>query len=339
MRAALLHKIKEPLKLEDIPKPKIKPNEVLVKVKACGICHSDLHFIDGILRVGKLPIILGHEAAGIVAKVGEDVKGFSEGEHVIIHFYISCGTCHYCRNGQENLCDKVVRFGMDVNGAFAEYAKVPARNLIKLPVEVKFEEGALLGCALGTSYHALKDTGKLKEDETIAIYGIGGLGMSAVQIAKLCGAHTIAVDIVDEKLNIAKKLGAEITINAKNKDPVKTIRDLTNGEGADLSVEFIGLPETITQALNSTRKRGRCVLVGFSALNVSVNTNDIIIRELTIRGSRGMSRTNLIELTRLVKAKKLDLAPLVTKIIPLEKINVGIDILRSKAAVRVVVKV
>jgi 2-desacetyl-2-hydroxyethyl bacteriochlorophyllide A dehydrogenase len=339
MKAAVLHKIGMPLVVEDVKEPKINSQDVLIKVKACGICHSDLHLIDGTLRVGKLPIILGHEAVGVVAEVGEEVVDFAEGEKVVIYFYFSCGKCANCRRGQDNLCNKMLRFGMDVDGAFAEYAKVPAHSLVKLPNEIEFIEGALLGCAVGASYHALKDVGRLRIGETIVIYGIGGLGMSAVQIAKLCGAHVIAVDIRDEKLRLAQKLGADATINSKKENLSQKIRKLTDGEGADLSIELVGLPETINQAIDSIKKGGRAILVGFSSQNVSINPNDVIVRNIAICGSRGLWRQNLVELVQLIKSKKLDLKPLITRRVSLEEINVGVNLLRDGTPVRVIVRV
>jgi len=338
MRAAVLHEPNRPLTIEEVDTPEIGPNDALVRVKACGICHSDLHFFQGILRVGKLPLILGHEASGTVERVGSDVQGVSEGDRVTVYFYLNCGRCHFCETGQHNLCNDLKRFGMDYDGAFAEFARVPVRNLVRLPDGVGFAEGAILGCAVGTSYHALRDVGELALGESVAVYGTGGLGLSAVQIAKMSGARIIAVDISEQKLKYARRFGADATIDASEEDPVDRINELTDNEGVDLSVEFVGSPVTIQQAINSTRKGGRVVLVGFSAKDTTLNPNTLIMKNLTIHGSRGLLRRNLVELTELLAAGKLDLKENVSHKISLDEINTGLDLLRRGDALRALVE-
>ncbi|MHA1333556.1 MAG: alcohol dehydrogenase catalytic domain-containing protein [Candidatus Odinarchaeia archaeon] len=338
MKAALLVKPKTPLEVKDVEIPKVNKNEVLVKVKACGICHSDLHFIYGDRPTGKLPIILGHEAAGIVEEVGEEVTDFSKGDRVAINYYFTCGKCPYCRAGLENLCEHIIRFGMDVDGAYAEYTKVPARSLAKIDPEVSFEEAAVATDAVATPYHALKDSGNLRINDTVAIYGIGGLGINAVQIAHISGARVIAIDIVDEKLDLAKQLGADETINAKNEDPVEKIMTLTNNKGVDLAVEFIGLPKTIVQAINSVKRSGRAVLVGFSPRDIQVNPTELILKEVSIKGSRGLLHRTLIEVLTLVKEKKINLKPVITNIFSIDEINEGISQLREGKTIRSIVK-
>jgi len=338
MRAALLYQPKTPLRVEDVTEPKIGPEDVLIEAKACGLCHSDLHLIDGVLSPGKWPIVLGHEAAGVVAETGGKGVDFSEGDRIIVLYYFTCGKCYYCKIGLENLCLNLKRFGIDEDGAFAEYARVPASSLIELPEEVSFAQGAVLCCAVGAAYHALKDKGRLRIGETVAIYGTGGLGMNAVQIAKAIGAHVIAVDVVKEKLEFARKLGADIAINAKEEDPVKKIIDLTNGEGVDVAAEFIGLPKTVEQVICSVRKGGRAIIVGFTAEKVRMDTNEIVRREIQVTGSRGQTKRDLVELTQLVKADKLNVDPIITNRITLDEINKGIAMLRTGAPIRVMME-
>lgn len=338
MRAAVLHEPNRPLTIEEVDTPEIGPNDALVRVKACGICHSDLHFFQGTLQVGKLPLILGHEASGTVERVGSDVQEVSEGDRVTVYFYLNCGRCHFCETGQHNLCNDLKRFGMDYDGAFAEFARVPVRNLVRLPDGVGFAEGAILGCAVGTSYHALRDVGELALGEWVAVYGTGGLGLSAVQIAKVSGARIIAIDISEQKLKYASRFGADATVNASEENPVDRINELTDNEGADLSVEFVGSPVTIQQAINSTRKSGRVVLVGFSAKDTTLNPNTLIVKNLTIHGSRGLLRRNLVELTELLAAGKLDLKENISHKISLDEVNTGLDLLRRGDALRAVVE-
>lgn len=338
LKAALLKEIGEPLRVESVSEPKLGPNDVLVKIRACGLCHSDLHLINGALRLGKLPIVLGHEAAGVVTEVGKEVSEFVNGDDVVIYFYISCGKCRYCKAGYENLCEKVKRIGMDVDGAFAEYVSVPESSLVKLPHKVEITEAALLGCAVGTAYHSLVEIGALRMGESVAIFGVGGIGMSAVQVAKLCGAKILAVDIVEEKLKLAHRLGADFTINAKEEDPLQRIKELTDGKGADLCLECIGLPITIEQAIKSVKKKGRSVLVGFLTKKVSIGFNELILRESSVRGSRGLRKQNLIDLVGLLKEGKLDLKPLITHSYSLEEVNKGFDTLRKGLAIRILLK-
>ena len=338
MRAAILVQAKKPLQIRDVDMPKIGRSEVLVKVKACGICHSDLHFIEGLRPTGKIPIILGHEAAGVIEEVGEDVYGYCKGDRVAIDYYFTCGVCSYCRTGLENLCQRIVRFGMDVDGAYAEYTKVPYRSLCKIPSNISFEEAAVCTDAVATPYHALKDIGVLKMNEVVALYGIGGLGINAVQIAHTFGAKIIAVDVSLKKLDLAKQFGADFVIDAKAEDPVKEILELTNGEGVDLALEFIGLPDTIIQTIKSVKKGGRAVIVGLSVREVQLNSIDLVVRELSLKGSRGLLLRNLEEVLELVKYGKIKVKPIISDVYSLEEINNGIRNLREGSTIRSLVK-
>jgi len=199
MKAARLHQIRQELSIDPVQVPKVNANEVLVDIKASGICHSDLNYRNGVAPVGKLPIILGHEVAGVIAEVGNQVEDLEEGERVCIHYVISCGKCAYCSTGKDNLCEEYRMIGKDVDGGFAEYIKVPARNVLKLPKNIPFEQAATLGCAVSTPFHALR-RGRASVGETVVVYGVGGLGVHAIQLAsKIFGAgKVIAVDILEE---------------------------------------------------------------------------------------------------------------------------------------------
>jgi propanol-preferring alcohol dehydrogenase len=338
LKAAVLDKPKKNLDVKDVEIPKLERSEVLVKVKACGICHSDLHFINGERPTGKLPIILGHEAAGVVSEVGEDVQDFVRGDKVAISYYFTCGKCNYCRAGFENLCNHILRFGMDVDGAYAEYTKAPARSLVKVGSKLSLREAAVATDAVATPYHALIRIGKLKINETVAIFGVGGLGINAVQIAHISGAKVIAVGRSWEKLNLAKKLGADEIISAREEDPVRKIMDLTSGEGVDLAAEFIGMPATINQTVNSIKKRGRAVIVGLSVNRVDLNSINLVLRELKIMGSRGLLVRDLSEVLKLVENKDIKLKPVITNIYSLNEINEGIEKLREGKTIRSVIE-
>ncbi len=334
MKAAVLRKPREPLSIEDVKTPRPGFGEVLVEVKACGLCHSDLHFMDGVRRTGKLPIILGHEAAGVVVEVGEGVTDVDVGDRVAIEYYFTCGRCRYCRTGNENLCENILRFGMDVDGAFAEYAKAPARNVVKVPEGVSMVDAAVSTDAVATPYHALRYVGELRGGEWLVVYGIGGLGVHAVQIAKLFGANVVAVDVLEEKLGLARRYGADYTVNASEVDPVEEVRAITGG-GADVAVDLAGRVETVEYAVKSVRPLGRVVCVGFPPESVPIDVSDVIVRKVVIKGSRGLRHTDLEEVLSLV-AKGV-VKPVVSHRFRLEEINEGYERLRRGELIRGVV--
>lgn len=340
MRAAVFYGSRKPLKIEEVPVPVIGPREVLINIKACGICHTDLNYMDGIKPTGKLPIIPGHEPAGVISKIGKDVKEFKEGDRVVVYITLTCGECRYCRIGKENLCERKQTVGVTVDGGFAECLKVPARSLVKLPSEIAFEEGAILACGVVTPYHALKDIADLRIGETLAVYGTGGLGMSAIQIAKALGAlNILAVDIVAEKLKLAKKLGANFIINALEENPPVRIRELTNGEGVDVAIQLTPVPKVTEQAIESVGKGGRVVIVGWGAPEslFQVNTLDLLGKEVKLMGCAGARKQNLVELVELVRSEKIHIKHIISHKVSLDEINSGIEMVRKGVPIRVVV--
>lgn len=340
MKAALFYEVGKPLVIEDVEVPKIGPDEVLIRVRACGICHTDLHFIDeGILKPGKIPQILGHEAAGDVVEVGKNVKNVKVGDRVLIHMYFSCGECYYCQQGRESLCvsPNFRHFGFTTDGGYAEYTKAPARNLIKLPNDIPYEAGILVDAG-SSAYHAVKERGRVKIGESVVIMGTGGLGLCAVQFAKLSGAKVIAVDVVDEKLKIAKGLGADAIINAKENDIAKEVRRITDGEGADVIFEFVGKSQSMEGAIASLKRGGRLVFVGYSEDIFKIHPLYMVREELEVIGSRASSRRETIEVLKLLRDGKFQLRPLITHTVSLDDINHGLDLVRKGIAIRVVVK-
>lgn len=262
MRAARFYAADKPLSIESCPRPVPESGEVLVRVKACGVCGSDVHMRHGRVPVRKSPIILGHEIAGVVADVGTGGSPWKEGDAVIVRAGGSCGTCAFCQSGRDNLCSRQRVLGMDEDGGFAEHVKAPAASLVPLPEGVPFETAAILSDAVATPYHALVARGALRPGESVAVFGCGGLGIHAVQLARLFGASVvIAVDVRQGPLERARSLGAEHLVNAAEEEPDRAIRRLT-GDGVDLAVECVGRATTVAQAAKSLRPGGRVVVVG-----------------------------------------------------------------------------
>jgi L-iditol 2-dehydrogenase len=265
MKALVLHKVKD-LRYEEVKTPKIKEREALVKVKVAGICGSD---IPRVMKTGahKHPIIIGHEFSGIVEETGGKVEKVEKGDRVTAYPLIPCFRCTFCNMGKYNLCNKYTYLGSSVNGAFAEYVAIPYFNVMKLD-KIDFESGAMVDPS-SVALHAVRKLGP-RIESTIAVLGAGPIGLFAIQWLKLQGVKNIVVsDIVDEKLTIAKKLGADICINNLSEDVINATRDLTNGKGVDGAIEAAGLEKTINQSLKIVKKEGR---ISFSLIVLVKNT-------------------------------------------------------------------
>jgi len=318
MKAVRLTKIGNPLELQEISLPKIGERDVLVRVKAAGICHSDVHYRSGVSPVGSLPQTPGHEVAGIVEDVGTQVNFPKIGDRVCIHYQLSCGDCYFCVSGNEQFCKQGMMIGKHCDGGYAEYIAVPARNTILLPDEVPFEQGAVLMCSSATSFHALKKA-RLKAGETVAVFGAGGLGISAIQLARIMGAIDIySIDINKTKLKLSEKYGA-IPINAAEEDPVSSLYKYTNNRGVDVALEVIGLPQTMKQAIESMGVFGRTVLVGITNKPFEIfSYQELIGKEAEVIGCSDHLLTELPLLVEFLRRKKLDLSNVITKKIPLD---------------------
>jgi propanol-preferring alcohol dehydrogenase len=331
MKAARLHRIHGKLSLDQVPVPKISASDVLIDVRASGICHSDVNYRDGVAPVAKLPIILGHEIAGVVAERGTRVKDPEVGDRVVVHYISSCGRCMYCRSNRENLCDMYEMIGKDVDGGFAEYLRVPAASTVKLPDRIPFDQGAIMGCAVSTAYHALKRA-RLQPKETVAVIGVGGLGMHAVQLAKKIfhARQVVAVDRFGWKLNHAERYGATDTVNVENHDATTAVRGLTNGAFADVVVDFVGNEKTIQEGIDLVGKGGRLVIVGIGAKLVTISPyKSLIGKEMEIIGVDDHLKGELKQLINFVNSRKIDLSHSVTHKIRLEEINKGFRILED----------
>ena len=340
MKAIRFVGVNQPLQMQEIPIPEIGARDVLVKVKAAGVCHSDAHYRAGISPVRPVPLTLGHEVAGVVESTGADVTHLKPGDRVCLHYNLSCGDCYHCTTGNDQFCEKVLMIGHYTNGGYAEFIAVPARNAIPLPDEIPFEQGATLMCASATAFHALRKS-RLKGGETAAIFGAGGLGQSAIQLAKAFGAvEVFAVDLNEEKLSLAAQYDA-IPINAKETDPVAEIKRLTNGKGVDVAIEMIGLSKTMKQALQVAGVLGRVVIVGLSNQPLEIQTyTELLGNEVELIGSNDHHLQELPLLLDLARRKVLDTSQIVTRLIPLDAdaINNTLDALeRFGSGIRTVV--
>jgi 2-desacetyl-2-hydroxyethyl bacteriochlorophyllide A dehydrogenase len=340
MKAARLHRIGEALQMDSVEVPVLGSNDVLVDIKASGICHSDLNYRNGVSPVGKLPIILGHEIAGLISKTGEHVKGIEKGNRVCVHYIRSCGNCSFCRTDRENFCEEYQMIGKDVDGGFAEYIAVPASNVLKLPDTLPFEQACILGCAVSTTYHALK-RGRIRSGDTVAIYGVGGLGAQAIQLAKIFNAgRVVAVDISDEKLKLAQKLGADEIVNSAVEDPARRIETMTGGRLADLVLDFVGAAKVVEQEIRCVGKGGRLVLVGIGQDDIRVSPYKTIIgKEMELIGVNDHLRSELVQLIDIVGSGRMDLSKSITHRVHLDEVNTGLEILEERIGnpIRVVV--
>jgi 6-hydroxycyclohex-1-ene-1-carbonyl-CoA dehydrogenase len=340
MKAAVFHEPKQPLKIEEVETPKIESHEILVKIAACGVCNTDMHYIDhGVPTFKKPPMILGHEPSGIVEEAGAGVKNFKVGDRVLIPPVFSCGYCANCRLGRENICFNMVMLGNHIDGAFAEYTKVPAKDCQHLPEELPLEESSIIADAISTPYHAVKNRAQVRPGDSVVVFGCGGVGINVVQVASAAGASVIAVDIVDNKLDMAKKLGAQHTINASDKEDkalLKEIRTLTGG-GADIAIEAIGNPKTIVLATAAVKAGGLHCQVGYTQHSVPMNAGRLMFREIEIKGSLGCRPVDYPNIIEMVKTGKIQLEPVVTHKFKLEDIDKAFDLMRKGESLRSII--
>jgi alcohol dehydrogenase, propanol-preferring len=333
MRAARFHEVNEPLRIEDVPVPEIQEDEVLVQVEAVGLCGSDIHIVfEGVTPTPFKPITLGHEPSGMVALTGSRVEGWEEGDRVTINPLLFCGSCRNCITGHTEICLSRKLIGIQAEGALAEYVAVPAKNLVRLPEDVPSTVGAIITDSVATPFHALMDRAALKAGESIAIYGVGGLGLHAVQIAKLLGAaHIFVVEIREEQLERAKRLGADVTINPQDTSPVEAILEATEGLGVDVAAEFIGLEQTISQSVESVMPGGRVVVVGLGPDPVTIVPPTVFVRDqISLLGSYAFTKRNIEQLVDLAATGRLNLEDSVTHTFPLEEVNKGLEYLHEK---------
>ena len=331
MKAVRLVEIGKPLEEADVPIPEIGSSDVLIRVAAAGICHSDAHYRGGISKIDHLPLTLGHEVAGYVEQVGRDVTNVLPRDRVCVHYLVHCGTCEFCARGLEQFCRSGQMIGKHRDGGYAEFIKVPARNAFTLPDEISFEVGAVMMCSSATALHALKKA-RLKPGESLAIFGFGGLGFSALQLARVfeCG-DVYVVDINPAKLRSAVRMGA-IAIDAKAADPVEQIKGATVGRGVDVAVELIGSVKTMRQAVLCLGALGRAALVGLTAESMSIFPYmELISKEAEIIGVSDHLATELPALIEFAHNRKLRFPPEALRVVDLDaaQINAALDALED----------
>ena len=317
MKAAIIHPFDKPLSIEDVPKPKADSGEVIVKVETCGLCHSDIHAAHGDWPFKpKLPLIPGHEVIGIVESLGHGVTDVKEGDRVAIPWMgYACGSCGYCVSGWETLCEQQVATGYWVDGGYAEYAKANAKFVGKVPNGVDPVAAPPLKCSGVTTYKAVKVSGAGSSD-LVAVFGVGGLGHLAVQYAAIAGATVIAVDLFQEKLDLAKELGATYTVNASKANQIEEIKKLG---GADFAVCVAVSPKAFEQAFGSLRRGGTVVFVGMPAdSRVELSIIEVVANNIKIIGSTLENRVDLAKTFELHAAGK---TRVITEVRKLEQVN------------------
>jgi NDMA-dependent alcohol dehydrogenase len=365
-KAAVLWGVGQKWEVEDVDLDGPKEDEVLVKLTASGLCHSDYHLVTGELPAPPYPIVAGHEGAGVIAEVGPGVAGLAEGDHVVMSFLPACGQCAPCARGMSNLCDLgailpvgglidgTCRFharGQDVNqllllGTFSEYTVVPTASVIKLDDNVPLDKAALLGCGVTTGFGSVVRTGEAKAGDTVVVMGVGGVGINSVQAARIAGARNIvAIDPVDYKLTRAKEFGAT-HVASSVEEALPLVIDLTRGEKANVCVITVGVAhgEHVAQALSLIGKRGRVVqtaLAPMAETTVEMSLLDLTLFEKQLRGSlfgSSNARSDIAPLLALYESGQLMLDELVTQEYALEDINQGYDDMLSGQNLRGLVR-
>lgn len=335
MRAAVFNGGGKPLEIREWPRPEPGPGEILVKVVACGLCHSDLHYLDhGVPTFKAPPLVLGHEVSGTVAGVGLGVDPALVGTAVLLAPETTCGSCVACRTGRENVCSAQKMLGNNIDGGFAEFIVTTARDAFPLPPELPLEESSVISDALTTAFHAVVRRGVVRPGETVAVFGCGGLGLSVVQVAAMVGARVIAVDIDPRKLAAAVELGASTGVDGRDADVAKRVRKEAGGGGAEVAIEAIGRPPTQEAAVASLRTGGRAVFLGSSAEPMTLPGGRVMYRELQVIGTLGCRPVDFPVVLDLVKRGKLAVSPLVTHRHTLDQVNEGFDQLRRGEGIR-----
>ncbi len=327
MKAVVLPAFHEPFEVRELPIPKPGPGEVLVKVMASGLCLTDVHIQDGVLKTVKPPYTPGHELAGIVAELGEGVTDVKVGQHMCGWIDVVCHECIMCKMGRENLCLNRVRIGFERDGSHAEYAVIPAENVMPLSDDIPWPDAAVIPDAVACMYNAIKVQGKVKAGDRILLAGMGALGIQGVQIAKYLGATVFASGRTEAKLELARRFGADGTINTREADLREEIARLTDGDMCDVIVDLIGTSSSIDELLRCLRPGGKIIAAAYASDTFTVNYQEIVIKEKEIIGIRGASPQALKEAIELVEKKIID--PYVCRLWTIDEVNEAIDALRG----------
>lgn len=330
MKAAVFEATKKPLVVKNVPDPECAPAGAIIEVQANGVCRSDWHAWSGDwtwLGLAAQPgAILGHEFCGIVKETGKDVKNFKKGDRVVVPFSQGDGTCEWCRNGQSHICNTPMLPGFSYHGGFGRLVAVPIAdmNLVRMPDKMDFVEAASMGCRFMTSFHGVVDRAQVRPGEWVAVYGCGGIGLAAINIASALGANVIGIDLDSAKLELAKGVGATHVVNGKKTDAVAAVLDLTGG-GAHVGVDALGIAATCRNSIMSLRKQGRHLQIGLTTSaeggEVPVPIDRIVTMELQIVGTVGMQANRYPAMVQMVEAGKISPKKMVTGTCNLSGIN------------------
>ncbi len=358
MKAAVCYEYGKPLVVEEVDLDPPKKGEVKVRLAATAVCHSDIHIIKGELPGGKLPLVAGHESSGYIEEIGEGVSQVKVGDPVVLSLLCACGQCRYCTMGMPHLCEfkwplstesrlhtkkgENITHGIKT-ATFAEYAVVDQSQTVPIPADMPMEAASLLACGVITGFGAVVNRARVRPGESAVVVGCGGVGINSIQGAKFCGAYPIiAVDVLDNKLQMARSFGATHSVNAKNTDPIKAVRDITGGRGADFVFITVGNSEAVKQGIAICGPRGTTVCIGLPPVQqtMSISPHEFIRFEKTLTGSF-MGTTRLkIEIPQLVdfyKTGNLKLKELITAYYPLDRINEAIESVVKGEALRNVI--
>jgi alcohol dehydrogenase, propanol-preferring len=338
MRALRLHAVGYPPRVEDVPVPVPDPGWVRVRIRACGVCGSDVHVLHGLTPTGPLPLTLGHEPSGVVDAMGDGVAGWTVGQRVAVTAGYGCDECAFCASGHANLCPHSVIPGIHRDGSQAEYVVVPARALVALPDTVDFATGAILMDAVATPYHAIRQAG-VRAGDTVAIFGLGGLGLHAAAILQqVIGAEVVGVDVRPSALKRARRFGVQDVVDASGG---KSAAQMRAAGGVDHTFEFVGDPRVVDQAVKALRPGGTCTVVGITAEKLQLLPQVLLVEnELRVQGSYGSTYAELVELVELVADGRLDLTGTITHRFGLEDSPRAVRVLETKEddPIRVVVE-
>jgi S-(hydroxymethyl)glutathione dehydrogenase/alcohol dehydrogenase len=344
VKAVVLPGVGAPLAVEELPIPKPRAGEVRLRVRACGVCHTDLHVVKGEVRF-PVPCVLGHEVSGVVDEVGPETRSHAPGTPVVASFIMPCGRCRFCVGGRDDLCEPFFALNrlkgvlydgesrlqradgsalaMYSMGGLAEYCVVPATDVFAVPPGLPLEAACILGCAIMTAYGAVKHQAALRPAETVAVVGVGGVGSNVIQLARLAGAaRVIAVDVRPEKLEAARALGATDGVDASAGDAVAAVRGLVGGEGVDVAFEALGRPETVTAAFRMVRDGGRAVVIGIAAGSTPapIEITHLVRRGIRLQGSYGARvRVDMPEIIRLAASGQLSVTQPISRRYRLEQ--------------------
>ena len=339
MKAAVLREVGKPFVVEQVRRPEIGPDEVLIQTSACGICRTDIHIQDGLAYVPTLPHVPGHEAAGTVVETGPQVTGVEIGQRVVPHLFASCWACSYCRTGHHAQCTNLKGIlGVTLWGGFAEFFKAPARNLLTVPDGVPLEVAGLVSCAVITAVHAYRRA-RLQANDTAVVLGVGGIGLILTQLLKAAGVRVVAVARSDRSLELALEADADLTVRADASDATEQVRAFAgpSRDGAQCVFEMVGNAQTMKAAAEYVMRRGRIVVIGEEPDFPPIDTIQIAQRELEIVGSRNGGMEDAIDALDLMAAGTI--RPVIDRTFSLDQVNEAMDYLRGgKARGRVIIK-